>query len=70
MNKKELKKIKDLLPEGYGPRLQEITGKSLVTIYNTLNGRTRNDAVIDAAIALAEENKKAREAKKEWLASL
>lgn len=57
MNKEELQKIKKWLPRGYAKRIYLETGISFVTIYETMNGKSRNKAVLDAAVAIAKEEK-------------
>lgn len=57
MNKEELQKIKKWLPRGYAKRISLETGISFVTIYDTINGKARNQTVLDAAIAIAKEEK-------------
>ena len=57
MENKDLEKIKKWLPKGYGKRVQEMTGKSLVVIYNAL-------------LKLALENKAEIERRKSLLSTL
>ena len=57
MENKDLEKIKKWLPKGYGKRVQEMTGKSLVVIYNAL-------------LKLALENKAEVERRKSLLSTL
>ena len=46
MENKDLEKIKKWLPKGYGKRVQEMTGKSLVVIYNVVSGKAKNLSLI------------------------
>ena len=57
MNKEKKKKIKKWLPRGYAKRIYLETGISFVTIYETMNGKARNKTVLDAAVAIAKEEK-------------
>lgn len=70
MDIKELQKIKQWLPRGYGRRIFDETGISFMTIYATMNGKTHNQKVIDAAIAIAKEEKEKAEKAKNEIAAL
>lgn len=54
MKNEDLQKIKQWLPRGYGRRIYNETGITFTTIYATMNGKTHNQKVIDAAIAIAQ----------------
>ena len=64
MENKDLEKIKKWLPKGYGKRVQEMTGKSLVVIYNVVSGKAKNES------KLALENKAEVERRKSLLSTL
>ena len=57
MKNEDLEKIKKWLPRGYAKRINLETGISFVTIYATMNGKSKNKAVLDAAVAIAKEEK-------------
>ena len=57
MKKEELQKIKKWLPRGYARRIFLETGISFMTIYSTMNGKTNNKTVLDAASVIAQEEK-------------
>lgn len=57
MKNEDLEKIKKWLPRGYAKRIYLETGISFVTIYATMNGKSKNKAVLDAAVAIAKEEK-------------
>lgn len=66
MEKEELEKIKQWLPRGYARRIFTETGISFMTIYATMNGKSNNKRVLNAAIVIAKEEKvKAEKAKSE-----
>lgn len=70
MKNKDLQKIKQWLPRGYAKRIFKETGISFMTIYSTINGKTHNQKVIDAAIAIAKEEKEKAEKAKNEIAAL
>ena len=57
MKNEDLEKIKKWLPRGYAKRINLETGISFVAIYATMNGNSKNKAVLDAAVAIAKEEK-------------
>ncbi|MGQ1890621.1 hypothetical protein ACT29H_09285 [Thermophagus sp. OGC60D27] len=57
MTKKELKKLRNELPRGYGRILSEITGKHFNAVYRALKGETNSPEIIQAAINLAKQEK-------------
>ena len=57
MKNEDLEKIKKWLPRGYAKRINLETGISFVTIYATMNGKSKNKAVLDAAVAIVMEEK-------------
>lgn len=63
-------KIKAMLPRGYARRIFEETGISLATIYDTINGKSGNQVVIDAAIRIAAEEKEKKEKNKTLISAL
>ena len=70
MENKDLEKIKKWLPKGYGKRVQEMTGKSLVVIYNVVSGKAKNESIYNALLKLALENKAEVERSKSLLSTL
>ena len=70
MENKDLEKIKKWLPKGYGKRVQEMTGKSLVVIYNVDSGKAKNESIYNALLKLALENKAEVERRKSLLSTL
>ncbi len=70
MNKEEREKIKAMLPRGYARRIFLETKISLATIYDTINGKSSNQVVIDAAIRIAAEEKEKVEKNKTLISSL
>ena len=70
MENKDLEKIKKWLPKGYGKRVQEMTGKSLVVIYNVVSGKAKNESIYKALLKLALENKAEVERRKSLLSTL
>lgn len=70
MKKEELQKIKEWLPRGYARRIFLETGISFMTIYSTINGKTNNKVVLDAAIAIAKEEKEKMEKTKNEVSAL
>lgn len=57
MKNEDLEKIKKWLPRGYAKRINLETGISFVTIYATMNGKSKNKAVLDAAVAICQGEK-------------
>ena len=57
MKNEDLEKIKKWLPRGDAKRIYLETGINFVTIYATMNGKSKNKAVLDAAVAIAKEEK-------------
>lgn len=53
MTKKDLKKLRDQLPRGFGKTISEKTGYHFNTVYMVLKGELDNQEVIEAAIELA-----------------
>ena len=70
MENKDLEKIKKWLPKGYGKRVQEMTGKSLVVIYKVVSGKAKNESIYNALLKLALENKAEIERRKSLLSTL
>lgn len=66
----DLKKLRDGLPRKWREKLSEITGKSSATVEGVLFGRFNNTEILDAAIAMAHDEKKNAEKRKELLNQL
>jgi len=64
MTKENLKKLKKRLPFKWGTLLSNKTGFAKVTVLKVLNAGYENDIILDAAIALAEENEKKIQSRK------
>ena len=58
MTKENLEKLKKRLPAKWAKLLSLKTGFAKVSIIKVMSGEYDNDNIIDAAIELAEENKK------------
>ena len=63
-------KIRDLMPERYGPILKERTGKSLVHIYTVVNNEKTDAAIWPDVLKLAEETVQQKQTNKKRLIKL
>jgi hypothetical protein len=55
INSENLRQLKEVLPQGSGKRIAEMTGLALNTVSATLNGRSNNQQVLDTAYFILDE---------------
>jgi hypothetical protein len=63
-------KIRDMMPDRYGPLLRERTGKSLVHIYTVVNQEDTNAGIWPEVLRLAEETAQVKQQNRKRLIKL
>lgn len=61
---KDEKKIREMMPRGYGMILKKRTGKTLAHIYDVVNNEKTNAGIWHEVLKLAEETQESRQEEK------